>query len=84
MTVWIFALALPLTLVGSALIFWSKLLSEKYIAWTTRLRSKSPYLKLPPNPQTAQSNFRAMLNLFRICGVALLAIAAWAAIAFSR
>jgi hypothetical protein len=84
MTVWIYALAIPLAFVGTALIYWSKLLSEKYIAWTTRLRSKSPYLKPPPNPQTAESNFRIMLNLFRICGVALIAIAAWAAVAFSR
>jgi hypothetical protein len=84
MTIWIFALAIPVALVGSALICWSKALSEKYIAWTTRLRSKSPYLKPPPKAQTAQLNSRIMLNLFRICGATLIAIAVWVAVAFSR
>jgi hypothetical protein len=84
MTIWIFALAIPVALVGVALIYWSKVLSENYNAWTTRMRSKSPYLKLPPKPQMAQLNYRIMLNLFRICGAALITIAVWAALVLSR
>jgi hypothetical protein len=84
MMIWTFALAIPVALIGVCLVYWSKDLSENYNAWTTRLRSKSPYLSPPPTPQMAQLNFRIMLNLFRICGAALIATAVWAAVVFSR
>ena len=84
MTIWIFALAIPVALIGIALIYWSKVLSKNYNNWTTRLRSKSPYLDPPPSPHMAQLNYRIMVNLFRIWGAALIAIAAWATIVLSR
>jgi hypothetical protein len=84
MTIWIFALAIPVALVGTALIYSSKVLAENYIVWTTGLRSKSPHLNPPPKPETAQLNFRIMLNLLRICGGALIAISVWVAVVFSR
>jgi hypothetical protein len=84
MTIWIFALAIPVALVGVALIYWSKVLSENYNAWTTRLRSNSKFFKHPPNPQMAQSNYRITVNLFRICGAALIAIAVWQVVALFR
>jgi hypothetical protein len=77
MTIWIFALAIPVALVGVAFIFCSKVLSENYNAWTTWLRSKSTFLKHPPKPEMAQLNYRIMVSLFRICGAALIAIAVW-------
>jgi hypothetical protein len=82
MTVSISVLAIPVALIGVALIYWSKNLSANYSAWTTRLRSGSRYLSPPPTPQMVQLNFRIMLNLFRICGAALVAVAVWAAVAF--
>ena len=84
MTIWIFALAIPVALVGVALIFWSKVLSENYNAWTTRLRSKSNFPKHPPKAEMPLLNYRIMVNLFRICGAALIAIAVWEALALFR
>lgn len=84
MTISISLLAIPVALIGVALIYWARILSETYITWTTRLRTRSRYLSPPPTPQMAQLNFRIMLTLIRICGAALIAIAVWEAIAFFR
>ena len=84
MTIWIFAVAIPLALVGVALIYWSKVLSENYNAWTARLRSNSKLLGGPPKPETAQLNYKIMVTLFRICGTALIAIAAWEIVTLLR
>ena len=84
MTISISALAIAVALIGVALIHWSKVLSQKYNAWTTRLRSKSQFLSPPPTPKLAELNFRIMFSLFRLCGAALIAIAVWAAVAFFR
>src|ERR1700730_17452836 len=58
MTIWTFALAIPVALIGASL-YWSKVLSDNYKAWTTRLWSKAPYLR--PMPQMAQLNLRISL-----------------------
>jgi len=84
MMISISALAIAVGLIGVALIYWSKVLSQKYNAWTTRLRSKSKFLSPPPTPKLAELNFRIMFSLFRLCGAALIAIAVWAAMAFFR
>lgn len=73
--IWIFALAIPLALIGVALIYWSRIFSPKYKAWTAQLRSKSKFLRPPPGPEMAQLNYRIMVTLLRICGALLVAIA---------
>ena len=76
------ALDASLAIAGVALFYWSKLLSRKYNAWTTRVRTKFSSINPPPSPQMAELNYKVMFNLIRICGVALFLGAAWAA--FSR
>jgi hypothetical protein len=78
------ALDTSFALAGVALFYWSRLLSQKYNAWTTRLRTKFPNINPPPTPQMAQLNHKVMLNLIRICGVILFAGAVWAALAVSH
>ena len=78
------ALDASLALLGLAVFYLSKLLSRKYNAWTTRLRARFPKLNPPPTPQMAEVNYKIMLNLFRICGVALFAGAFLVALAFSH
>jgi hypothetical protein len=78
------ALNASIALVGIALFYWSRLLSKKYNAWTTRWRTRFPNINPPPTSQMAELNYKIMLNLFRICGVALVAFAVWAAMAFSQ
>ena len=65
--------------VGVALVFWSRLLSEKYNALTTRLRTRVPNINPPPTPGMAQKNYKIMAILFRILGVLLFGGAVWAA-----
>ena len=83
-TIWVFAVAINVALVGVALIYWSKVLSENYNAWTTRLRSRSEFLRDPPKPETARLNQRIMVTLFRVFGTVLIAIAAWEVLALFR
>ncbi len=66
-------------LAGIALLYWSDLLSKKYNAWTTRLRTQFPSINPPPTPKMAQLNYMVMLNLLRTCGIVLIAAALWAA-----
>jgi len=73
-----------LALAGVAIFYWSKLLSKKYNAWTTRLRTKFSSINPPPTPQMAELNYKVMLYLIRICGVSLFAGAALAALALSH
>jgi hypothetical protein len=54
------------TFAGAALFYWAKPLSNRYNAWTTRLRERFPNINEPPSPKNAQLNFKIMFILFRV------------------
>jgi hypothetical protein len=56
---------------GAALFYWAKPLSQRYNAWTTRLRERFPNINKLPSPKNAQLNFKMMFILFRVCGAVL-------------
>ena len=70
-------------LIRAALFFRSKVLSEKYNAWTTRLRTRNSRINPPPTPRMAELNYKIMVTLFRLFGIFLCGGAVWAAYAFS-
>ena len=66
-------------LAGAFLFYSSNPLSNGYNAWTTRLRTRFPNINPPPTPEKAQSNYWAMVILFRIVGAFLFLASTWAA-----
>jgi hypothetical protein len=62
---------------GAALFYWAKPLSQRYNAWTTRLRERFPNINEPPSPKYAQLNFKIAFILFRVCGAFLFADAGY-------
>jgi hypothetical protein len=69
---------------GAAAIYWATQLSERYNAWTTKLRERYPHINPPPTDEWRGKNTRIMVWLFRIAGAfcALLAVAQLLPIAF--
>jgi hypothetical protein len=58
---------------GFALLFWSRDLSLRYNAWTTRLREKHPRINPPPTPKMRALNESIMTWIFRFVGALFLA-----------
>jgi len=53
-----------------ALIGWrSRRLSERYNAWTSRLRSRNANLNPPPSPRMLEANIRIMTWIIRVTAV---------------
>ncbi len=62
-----------IVLVGAALFFWAKPMSERYNAWTTSIRKRFPNINEPPSPENAQLNFKIIFICCRVCGASLFA-----------
>jgi hypothetical protein len=68
-----------IALAGAAFFYSSKYLSNRYNAWTTRLRPRMPIINPPPSPEKLESNYWTMVILFRIVGGLLFFFSIWAA-----
>jgi hypothetical protein len=55
---------------GAALLYWARPISEKYCAWTTKVREKFPKISRPPNFDKAKQNVNIMTKVFRVLGAA--------------
>jgi hypothetical protein len=70
-----------------ALVYWrARRLSERYNAWTTRLRGRNARLSPPPTPRMLEANTRIMTWIIRGSAIwfALFSLLALAAAAFSK
>jgi hypothetical protein len=61
-----------IAVVGFALIFWAAPLSNRYNAWTIRIRERHPNINPPPSPEWRARNTKIMTVIFRVAGGLLL------------
>jgi hypothetical protein len=62
---------------GAALFYLAKPMSERYNAWTTRLRERYPKISKPPTPEKAMLNYKIMVIWFRVVGALVFADAVY-------
>jgi hypothetical protein len=68
--------AIGFLVLGLVLIVFAGPLSERYNAWTTRLRARNPNLNPPPTPEWRARNTKIMAVIFRFAGAFFLLRAA--------
>jgi hypothetical protein len=68
-------LAAALALIGMAVVFRSRQLSERYNAWTTKVRQRNPRMNIPPTPEMLALNTKIMTGLIGFLGAGLVIIA---------
>ncbi len=61
---------------GVTVLYFAKPLSERYNAWTTRLRERYPQINPPPTPEMRKRNTQIMTWLFRFIGAFFVAFSA--------
>jgi hypothetical protein len=73
-----FGLIVPIgiTLLGAVVFVRARALSERYNAWTTRFRERSPHIN-PPTPAARAQNVQTMTNLFRMFGIVVVGSMIW-------
>ena len=57
--------------VGITILFLAGKLSERYNAWTTRVRERYPQVNPPPTPEWRKRNTKIMMWMFRFAGAFL-------------
>jgi hypothetical protein len=71
-----FLIGASVGLIGLAIIYWSRPLSERYNAWTTGLRERHPKINPPPTQAWRRRNTTIMTWLFRLAGAYLVFLGA--------